>query len=173
MSIPNSLTSPLPHSTALVTYIQWNITQPLKRMRWRHLQQHGWSQRLLYWVKSDGEREISHDIIYMQNLYKPVMQMDLITKQKQTHRLKRRNSWELLSFYSFASSFLQQTKQHFTFFFFYWNFLRLWLYMTPHTLSTSCDTNAQHPVSSPFNLWPWTQCILSEYWFSCPYNGIE
>ena len=117
------------------------------------MQQHGWSQRLLYWVKSDGEREISHDIIYMQNLYKPVMQMNLITKQKQTHRLKRRNSWELLSFYSFASSFLQQTKQHFTFFFFFETFLDygyIWLHthclhhVTPmpniqfHLLST-CD----------------------------------
>ena len=32
----------------------------------------------------------------MQNLYKQVMQMNLFTKQKQTHSLKRRNLCQLL-----------------------------------------------------------------------------
>ena len=37
-------------------------------------------------VKSDREREISYDITYMQNL-KKLIQMNLFTKQKWTHRL--------------------------------------------------------------------------------------
>ena len=35
--------------------------------------------------KSDGKRQISYDITYMWNL-KKMIQMNLITKQKQTHR---------------------------------------------------------------------------------------
>ena len=37
--------------------------------------------------KSDRERQISYDITHMRNL-KKVMQMNLFTKQKQTHRLR-------------------------------------------------------------------------------------
>ena len=37
------------------------------------------------WSKSDRERQISYDIIYMHNL-KKIMQVKLLTKQKQTHR---------------------------------------------------------------------------------------
>ena len=37
------------------------------------------------WSKSDRERQISYDITYMQNILK-MIQMNLSTKQKQTHR---------------------------------------------------------------------------------------
>ena len=37
------------------------------------------------WSKSDRERQISYDITYMWNL-KEMIQMNLFTKQKQTHR---------------------------------------------------------------------------------------
>ena len=37
--------------------------------------------------KSEGERQISYDIAYMQNL-KKMIQIKLFTKQKQTHRLR-------------------------------------------------------------------------------------
>ena len=40
------------------------------------------------WSKSDRERQISHDISYMQNLKNRMIQMNLFTKQKQTHRLR-------------------------------------------------------------------------------------
>ena len=36
------------------------------------------------WSKSDRERQISYDIAYMWNL-KKMIQMNLFTKQKQTH----------------------------------------------------------------------------------------
>ena len=36
-------------------------------------------------MKSDGERQIPYDITYMWNLIK-MIQMNLFTKQKQTHR---------------------------------------------------------------------------------------
>ena len=39
------------------------------------------------WSKSDRERQISYDIAYMWNL-KKMIQMNLFTKQKQTHRLR-------------------------------------------------------------------------------------
>ena len=38
-------------------------------------------------VKSDRERQISYDTTYMWNL-KKMIQMNLFTKQKQTHRLR-------------------------------------------------------------------------------------
>ena len=38
------------------------------------------------WTKSNRERQISYDITYIENL-KKVLQMNLFTKQKQTHRL--------------------------------------------------------------------------------------
>ena len=40
-------------------------------------------------VKSDGERQISYDIIYMWNLKKKMIEMNLFTNQKQTHRLRK------------------------------------------------------------------------------------
>ena len=39
------------------------------------------------------ERVISYDIAYMWNLKKKMIQINLFTKQKQTHRLKRTNLW--------------------------------------------------------------------------------
>ena len=39
-------------------------------------------------LKSDRERQISYDIIYMWNLQKRI-QMNLFTKQKQTHRHRK------------------------------------------------------------------------------------
>ena len=39
--------------------------------------------------KSDRERQISYDITYMRNLKKKMIQMNLFTKQKQTHRLRK------------------------------------------------------------------------------------
>ena len=39
------------------------------------------------WSKSDRERQISFDIAYMRNL-KNMIQMNLFTKQLQTHRLR-------------------------------------------------------------------------------------
>ena len=38
------------------------------------------------------QRQISYDIIYMQNL-EEMIQMNLFTQHKQTHRLKRMNVW--------------------------------------------------------------------------------
>ena len=37
--------------------------------------------------KPDRERQISYDITYMWNLKKKMIQMNLFTKQKETHRL--------------------------------------------------------------------------------------
>ena len=42
------------------------------------------------WSKSDRERQISYDIAYMWNIKKKMIQMNLLTKQKQTHRLRKR-----------------------------------------------------------------------------------
>ena len=39
------------------------------------------------WNKSDRERQISYDIIYVES--KKMIQMNLLTKQKQTHRLRK------------------------------------------------------------------------------------
>ena len=39
------------------------------------------------WSKLDRERQISYDIAHMWNL-KKMIQMNLFTKQKETHRLK-------------------------------------------------------------------------------------
>ena len=41
------------------------------------------------WGKLDRERQISYGIAYMWNLKKKVIQMNLFTKQKQTHRLQK------------------------------------------------------------------------------------
>ena len=38
------------------------------------------------WSKPDRERQISYDIAYMWNLKKKKIQMNLFTKQKETHR---------------------------------------------------------------------------------------
>ena len=40
------------------------------------------------WGKSERERQILYDIAYMQNLKKKMIQTNLFTKQKQTHRLR-------------------------------------------------------------------------------------
>ena len=42
------------------------------------------------WSKVDRERQISHDITYMWNL-KKMIQMNLFTKYKQTHRLRKQS----------------------------------------------------------------------------------
>ena len=42
------------------------------------------------WSKSDRERQIPYDTIYMQNLKKK-RQMNLFTKQKQTHRFQKKH----------------------------------------------------------------------------------
>ena len=39
------------------------------------------------WCKSHRERQMLYDIIYMQNLEKKMVQVNLFTRQKQTHRL--------------------------------------------------------------------------------------
>ena len=55
-----------------------------KKMKYCHLQLHGWTQRILYLVKSDRERQMLYGINYMWNL--KIRQMNLYTKQKWTHR---------------------------------------------------------------------------------------
>ena len=40
-------------------------------------------------VKSHRERQLLYDIIYMQNLTKKMIQVNLFTRQKQTHRLTK------------------------------------------------------------------------------------
>ena len=42
------------------TYTQWNVTQPLKRMKECHIQQHEWTKRVSYWVKCQREEEKYH-----------------------------------------------------------------------------------------------------------------
>ena len=42
------------------------------------------------WSKSERERQIWYDIAYMRNLKKKMIQMNLFTKQNQTHRLRDR-----------------------------------------------------------------------------------
>ena len=42
----------------------------------------------IYHTKLNRERQISYDIAYMQNL-KKIIQMNLVTKQKQTHRVRK------------------------------------------------------------------------------------
>ena len=39
--------------------------------------------------KSDRERQISYDITYMWNLMKKMIQMNLFTRQKETHRSQK------------------------------------------------------------------------------------
>ena len=46
----------------------WNITQPQKRMKFCHLQQHGWTWRVLYLTKKVRERQILYVITCMWNL---------------------------------------------------------------------------------------------------------
>ena len=41
------------------------------------------------WSKPDRERQISYDIAYIWNM-KKMIQMNLFTKQKQTHKLRER-----------------------------------------------------------------------------------
>ena len=47
-------------------YIQYNTTQSYKSMKFHHLQQHGWTWRVLcLWNKSGRERQILYVITYM------------------------------------------------------------------------------------------------------------
>ena len=48
------------------------------------LQQHGWTQRWSYCMKSDRERQISCDIAYTWDL-KKMAHMNLLTKQPESH----------------------------------------------------------------------------------------
>ena len=41
------------------------------------------------WSKPDRERQISYDITYMWNLKKNMIQMNLFTKQKRTHKHRK------------------------------------------------------------------------------------
>ena len=52
----------------------------IKRMKYCHLQQHGWIYRILQLVKSDTERHILYGITYMWNL--KTAQMNLYTNRK-------------------------------------------------------------------------------------------
>ena len=55
-----------------------------KRMKYCHLQQHGWTYDYhTEWHKPGTERQILHDITYIQNL--KTNTNELITKQKHTH----------------------------------------------------------------------------------------
>ena len=48
---------------------KWNTTQPHKRIKYCHLQQHGWmGGHYAKWNKPDKERQILYDVIYMWNL---------------------------------------------------------------------------------------------------------
>ena len=53
-------------------------------MKWCHFQQHWWTQRLSYWVKSEKENALIYGI------WKEMIQMNLFTKQtdSQTWRTK-------------------------------------------------------------------------------------
>ena len=52
-SLGKSKTSVITHTLKV---LKPDIIQLLKRMKWCHLQQHGWTWRLSYWVKSDIEK---------------------------------------------------------------------------------------------------------------------
>ena len=68
-------------------YIQWNITQPQKRMKLYHLQQHGWNRvHPTKWNKSYREGQI-YNITYMWNLIK-IIEKNLFTKQKQIQKFQ-------------------------------------------------------------------------------------
>ena len=45
------------------------------------------------WSKSDKERQISYDNFHMRNL-KKMIEMNLFTKQKQTHRLRNESGYD-------------------------------------------------------------------------------
>ena len=66
--------------------MQWNITQPLKRMKWCHSQQHGWNRRYCTdWSKCNGGN-ILYGIAHMWSL--KINYANELTKQKKTHRLR-------------------------------------------------------------------------------------
>ena len=54
------------------------------------------------WNKSDREKQISYDITYMWNL-KKMIQMNLFTKQKQTHRHRKQ-------IYGYQRAFLKERR---------------------------------------------------------------
>ena len=64
------------------TYIQWNITLPLKGTKLGHLQRCRWTQSLLYRVNCVRKRKTS--IIYVESSKK--VQMNLFVGQEQKHR---------------------------------------------------------------------------------------
>ena len=71
------------------TYIQWSIIRSLKK--WNNAicsNMVGPRDYHTKWSKTDRERQISYDIVYMWNLKKKMIQTNLFTKQKQTHRLR-------------------------------------------------------------------------------------
>ena len=67
-------------------YTQWNITQPSKRMKQVHLQQHGCTQRVSHCGKQVRGGE-TYDILYMWNLQRNDTYE--LTKQKGTYRLRK------------------------------------------------------------------------------------
>ena len=59
-------------------YRQWNITQPLKRMKYYHLQLHGWTQRLSKWSKLDRKIYTVWHHLYVN--YKKMIQIILFAE---------------------------------------------------------------------------------------------
>ena len=64
------------------TYIQWTVTQPLKKEQNNTICSNMDGPRDYYtkWYKSDRERQVSYDITYMWNIIKTI-QVNLLTKQ--------------------------------------------------------------------------------------------
>ena len=70
------------------TYIQWNISH---KKEWNSTicsNMDGPGDYHTEWSESERGRQISYDTTYMQNLKKKIIQMNLFTKQKQTHSLR-------------------------------------------------------------------------------------
>ena len=53
------------HTHAHIHTETWNPTQPLKRLKFCHLEQYGWTWHQAKWNRSDRERQMLHDITYM------------------------------------------------------------------------------------------------------------
>ena len=66
MSINREMTKEDVEYYSDIGILQWNITRALKTMKQCHLHQHGWTQRVSYWLsKSDREADILYGIPYM------------------------------------------------------------------------------------------------------------